>query len=127
MIGSGKYDFPGIRKTARAAVTALIAGTAWGSWILSTPLKLLVDKALEWLAEYLANKGLVLINVGVFYVAGKFDQDAFDSAMDAGLEKAKVPGLTDEQKRAIDEEVKKAFRRFGRINVNDRMPNDANL
>jgi hypothetical protein len=121
VIGTGKYDFPGIRKAAAAGVNLLLAGTSWGAWLIASPFKGVIQYLLEWVLEYFANKGLVLINIGAFYVEGKFEQSAFDTAMNDGLEKAKVPGLSDAKKKAIDDEVKKAFRKFGRINTHDGM------
>ena len=63
----------------------------------------------------MANQGLLIINIGVIYVEGKFDQARFDKAVEDGIQKAKAPGLTDAQKKVIDNDVINAFRRFGRI------------
>lgn len=115
MIGTGKYDFPGIRKAGSAALKAVVAGTGWGAWIIASPFKPVFDAAAEWLSEWLANRGLLIINLGAIYVAGELDQKKFDEAFDQALEKVKVPGLTEDQKRGIDNEVIAAFRRFGRI------------
>lgn len=115
MIGTGKYDFPGIRKAGTAALTAVVAGTAWGAWIIASPFKPVLDGFTGWLSEWLANRGLLIINLGAIYVAGEIDQAKFDEAFDQALNKAKIPGLTDKQKKGIDDEVIKAFRRFGRI------------
>lgn len=115
MIGAGKYDFPGIRKAGATAIKSLLSSYQWGAWILQTPFKAAIDFVLEWVTEWLANKGLILFNVGAFYVAGKFDQDAFDDAMDDGLKKARVEGISDKQKKAIDDAVINAFRKFGTV------------
>lgn len=111
----GKYDFPGIRKAGTAALTAVVAGTAWGAWIIASPFKPVFDAAVGFMSEWLANRGLLIINLGAIYVAGEIDQAKFDEAFDEALKKAKIPGLTDKQKKGIDDEVIKAFRRFGRI------------
>lgn len=115
MIGTGKYDFPGIRKAGTAALRAVLVSTSWGAALVTGPFKGSVDLVVEWFSELLTNHGLIVINVGAIYVNGEFDQDAFDKAMEEGLEKAKAPGLSDAQKKVIDDEVLKAFRRFGRI------------
>lgn len=115
MIGTGKYDFPGIRKAGSLAVKSLIAATGWGAWILASPFRFVLEYILEWIVEWLTNRGLLILNIGIIYVQGELDQAKFDQAMDEALEKAKAPDLSIEQKRAIDEEVKKAFRRFARI------------
>ncbi len=119
MIGSGKYDFPGIRKAGAVAITAALATYSWGAWIVTGPLKKAYGLALEWCLGWLANKGLVVLNVGAIYVKGQFDQDAFDNAMEEGLKRVDKGGLTDAQKKAIDMEVINAFRKFGRISNPD--------
>lgn len=115
MIGSGKYDFPGIRKAGTAGIKALLALTSWGTWLIASPFMPIVDFWLDWISEWLANRGLIMINVASFYIGGKFDQDKFDSAMEEGLKKAKAPGLTDKQKKVIDDAVIDAFRKFGKV------------
>lgn len=115
MIGTGKYDFPGIRKAGTAGIKALLALTSWGTWIIASPFNPLIDFLLNWISEWLANRGLIIINVGAFYVSGVFDQKSFDSAMEDGLKKASAPGLSDKQKKAIDDAVIEAFRKFGKV------------
>lgn len=119
MIGTGKYDFPGIRKAATVAINLALAATGWGAWLLASPFRPLVLKIEEWAAEWLANRGLLILNLGAFYVEGVLDQAAFDQAMDEGLEKIKIPGLSEEEKWAIDEKVVQAMRNFGRITRNN--------
>lgn len=115
MIGTGKYDFPGIRKAGTAGIKALLALTSWGTWIITSPFNPLIDFLLNWISEWLANRGLIIINVGAFYVSGMFDQKSFDAAMEDGLKKASAPGLTDKQKKVIDDAVIEAFRKFGKV------------
>lgn len=115
MIGTGKYDFPGIRKAGATAVKALIVATGWGAWIFASPFRFVADFILEWCMEWLANRGLLILNLGAIWVDGKIDQNAFDNAMETAIQKAQIPGLSIEEKRAIDEKVKEAFREFARI------------
>lgn len=115
MIKTGKYDFPGIRKAGAAGLRLALASTSWGIALAASPLRKLLDLAAEWAVEWLTNRGLVIFNIGAIYVAGEFDQSKFDKAMEEGLKDAKAPGLSDKQKKAIDDEVIKAFRRFGRV------------
>lgn len=115
MIGTGKYDFPGIRKAGAAALRLALASTSFGAAIVASPLRKVIDLFAEWAVEWLTNRGLVIFNVGAIYVHGEFDQKAFDQAIEKGLEDAKAPGLSAAQKKAIDDEVIKAFRRFGRV------------
>ncbi len=115
MIGAGKYDFPGIRKAGAVALRVVLASTSWGAWLIASPFKRLIDLASEWAVEWLTNRGLIIINLGAIYVNGEFDQAKFDKAIEDGIAKAKVPGLSEAQKKAIDDEVIKAMRPFARI------------
>ncbi len=115
MIGTGKYDFPGIRKAGRLALRAVLAGTTWGASLIASPFFPIIQLVADWCVEWLANKGLLIINVGAIYVSGEFQQAAFDQAFEDAIAKAKAPGLTDAQKKVIDDEVIRAFRRFGTI------------
>lgn len=115
MIGTGKYNFPGIRKVSRKSIDIILASTGWGAWLLASAFAPAVKFIEEWASEWLANKGLLIIDVGAIYVQGEFDQSKFDKAFDTALEQVKMPGLTDAQKKEIDAKVIDAFRRFGRI------------
>jgi hypothetical protein len=115
MIGTGKYDFPGIRKAGTVILKAALASTAWGAWLIASPFQPLLDKLIEWGLEWLANRGLVVFNIGAIYVEGVFDQRKFDNAMEEALARAKAPALTDAQKKEIDDKVIKAMRAFGSI------------
>jgi len=117
VIGTGKYDFPGIRKAGAVALKAVLATTSFGAWVVKSPFSKAFDLFAEWAIEWLTNRGLLIINVGAIYVNGELDQKRFDAAMEIALEKAKAPGLSEAQKKAIDDEVLKAFRAFGRINT----------
>lgn len=116
MIGTGKYDFPGIRKAGAKALSMVLAGTTWGASILASPFKPVFEYIMGWAIEWLANKGLVIINLAVIYVDGELDQSKFDSSMDEALEKVKIPGLSEKEKAAIDEKVRNAFRNFAHLN-----------
>lgn len=112
----GKYDFPGIKKVGTAALKAVLTGTQWGAWILNSPFKPLFELILGHLIEWFANKGLIIINLGAIIVEGEVDQSKFDLALDDAIKKAKMPGLTDQEKEKIDNEVIEAFRKFARLN-----------
>lgn len=112
---SGKYDFPGIQKVGKLAVKAILASTTWGAWIINSPFKPVFEFMLGWTINWLANKGLVIINLTAIYIDGELDQRAFDQAFDEALEKLKMPGLSDQEKASIDEKIKQAFRNFAHI------------
>jgi hypothetical protein len=115
MIGTGKYNFPGFKKAGAAAFRAVLVGTQWGSAALASPFRPIIDFLLEYASEWLANRGLLIINVGAIYVNGQFEQATFDAAFEDALKKSKAPGLTDAQKKVIDDQVIKAFRPFARL------------
>lgn len=113
---TGKYDFPGIKKAGVKGITLLLAGTSWGAALVAGPFKFVYDFLLELLINFLANKGLMVIDIGVFYVGGKFDQGSFDKAMNEGLERVKSGKvLTPAQIKEIDQNVIDAFREFGKV------------
>lgn len=111
---TGKYDFSGIQKWGAIGIETLIStSSAFGAALMKFPVVgTLIDGIIKLFVNYLANQGLVLINIGAIIVNGNFDQEAFDSAMDKAIASAKVEGLTDAQKKAIDDSVIKAFRKF---------------
>lgn len=115
---SGKYDFKGIKKMGRLGFKTALAGSPF-SWVLKGGA--FTDAALDFISNWLANKGLIIINLGVIFVDGEFDQSGFDKAMDDGWEKIRKAGgadkLTPAQQKAIDDEVIKKFRDFARLST----------
>lgn len=110
---TGKYDFKGIQKAGRLGIRALLSSTTWGASLLASPFNKPLNVVIDWLVNYLANRGLVILNLGAIYVNGELDQKAFDKALDDGLKKVNnSPNLSQEQRDAIDEEVRNAARRF---------------
>lgn len=112
---SGKYDFKGIKKYGAKGLALALSSTPWGAVLVNTwGLKSVVDILLEWGVNWLANKGLVVLNIAAIAVEGEWDQKAFDKDMEEALKKveAATGRLTPEQAKAIDDEVLKAFRKF---------------
>lgn len=70
-----------------------------------------MEVALEHLTNWLANKGLIVLNLGAIYVEGELDQKAFDKAIGDALLKVEA-GVTPEEGKRLDAEVIKAFRKF---------------
>lgn len=110
---SGKYDFTGLKKLGAANLRILIASTK-AAFLLKGGT--LTDAILEFISNWLANKGLVVLNVGAIYVSGHFDQKAFDSAFDEAIaeiqNKMGAEKLTPEEKRRIDDAIITSARRF---------------
>lgn len=116
---TGKYDFPGIKKVGAKGLELLLSTTAWGAALLKIPvIGTIVDGILQLATNWLANKGLIVLNIGAIIIDGHFDQAGFDSAMDAALKAVDQhkDTLTDAQKKAIDDTVIKAFRKFAPVN-----------
>jgi hypothetical protein len=111
---TGKYDFPGIKKWgARGILLALQSVPYIGPALKISIIYNMADAALKLAVNWFANNGLIVLNVGAITVEGEWDQKAFDKAMDDAWKKVELPGpLTDAQKKAIDDEVIKAARRF---------------
>ena len=118
MLGN-KYDFKGIKKVGARALILALSSTGWGQWLLARGFEGPLINAVEVLVNWLANRGLMVLNIGAIFVEGEFDQKAFDKAMESALEKMKLGQLTEQEMKAIDEEVIKAFRRFAIIANHD--------
>lgn len=102
---SGKYNFEGIKKLGGAGLRAALASSPYTAWLLK--FGSLLDLGLEFVANWLANRGLIIMNVGAFYVGGKVDQKALDNAIENGLKLVENPNLklTHEEMKAIDDAV----------------------
>jgi len=115
---SGRYDFQGIKKAGASALALALAASPYTAWILKGGK--LTTLCLEFLANLLANNGLIILNLGAIYIEGHFDQKLFDAALQDGLDKVQLgrDKLTPEQGKAIDDAVRDAARRF--INISAR-------
>lgn len=115
---TGKYDFLGIKKAGLAALKVALASTSWGASLVAngffkfaTPL---IDVMLEAGVNFLANNGLILLNLGAILVDGKVDQARLDSAIEKGLARV-LKGretITEAEGKAIDDEVIDAADQF---------------
>ena len=108
---TGRYNFPGIQKAAGVAIDALLAGTTWGAWLLASPFKIIIGPIRDMLVNFLANRGLILLNIGANIIDGSLDQAKLDEALDAGIKRV-MQGrdkITPEEGKAIDDKVRAAF------------------
>lgn len=108
---TGRYNFPGMQKIAKAAINAALATTTWGAWILASPFKIILSPLADFLVNWLANHGLILLNIGANIIDGVIDQKALDKALNDGIQKV-LQGrdkITPAQGKAIDDAVRKAF------------------
>jgi len=109
---TGKYDFPGIKKFGARGLSLVLASFSWGAWLIQWGFGPVIDFLFKEFSNWLANKGLIVLNIGAIVVEGEFNQKSFDKAMEEGLHKVLAGGLTDQQKKEIDDKVIKAARRF---------------
>lgn len=108
---TGRYDFKGIQKAVGVAIDALLAATTWGAWILASPFRPVVTLTENMLTNFLANRGLILLNIGAIIVDGEIDQTRLDSALDAGIKRVQQgrDKITPAEGAKIDADVVKAF------------------
>lgn len=100
---TGKYDFPGFKELGRDGGRALFLSTPWLSWVPG-PIRDLFTRAL---AEWLANKGLVLVNGLAYEIGGSIDSNKLASALSGGITRVDA-GVTPEEGEAIDNAVMEA-------------------
>jgi len=108
---TGRYDFPGFQKAAKIAIDALLVGTTWGAWIVTSPFKIVIGPIEDLIVNFLVNRGLIILNVGAVIVDGSVDQAKLDAAVDAGIKKV-MQGrdkITPAEGKKIDDEVRAAF------------------
>jgi hypothetical protein len=108
---TGKYDFKGIKEKGAAGLRLALLSSPYTAWLARFPA--LSNLLLEGLCNWMANKGLIVMNLGAYYVEGKLDQKAFDSAMEQGLKHVESgEKLTPEQIKDIDDAVIAAADKF---------------
>lgn len=115
---SGKYDFKGIKKAGAAGLRLAFSASPTTAWLVKFPS--LTNFILEFLMNWLANKGLVLLNVGANYIEGELDQKQMDNALDKAFSEIKIAGgrdkLTAAQIKEMDDATIKAARELIVIN-----------
>lgn len=111
---TGKYNFRGIKQLGAAGLRGALLSSPWTAWLVKVPN--FTNFLLEAFSNWLANKGLVIVNVGAIYVEGEFDQYAWDEAMDKAIEEIKLKGghekLTPKEIQEIDNEIIRKGRNF---------------
>jgi len=100
-----------------ATLRVALSASPWTAWLTKGPQS---DIVLEAFSNWLANKGLLVLNLAAIDMTGAFDQKQFDAAIDNALDEIKNKGgreaLTPAQIKAIDDEVIKAARKFVIVN-----------
>ena len=108
-----KHDFNGIAKlTATLIFTAMASGP---SSVLTTGfLGQVTLFFLKRFSNWLTNQGLAVLNIGVDAIKIAGQKKDFDQEMEKAIQKVLTTKrrLTKEEQDAIDEPVKRAFRKF---------------
>lgn len=119
---TGKYNFEGLKKLGAAALSSALAGTP----LVKFPS--VANFIFEMFTNWLANKGLIVMNVGAYYVNGKLDVKGLTDAMVRGYEAVESGiELTPEQMKQIDDDVIEAARKalpYGRKATSPKNPTD---
>lgn len=103
---TGKYNFEGLKKLGAAALSSALAGTP----LVKFPS--IANFIFEMFTNWLANKGLIVMNVGAYYVNGKLDVKGLTDAMVRGYEAVESGReLTPEEIKKIDDDVIAAARK----------------
>jgi len=107
MVLSSKYNFKGIKAQGAIGIKLALASNPSTVWMTKIPL---IGTLLEFGVNWLANNGLVLMNIGAIIVNGEVDQALLDRAIDEGYKKLENPNikLTPEQMKEIDDKVMEA-------------------
>ena len=108
-----KYQFDGVSKFSAVMIFTSLASSPF-AFLTTGILGKFTFFILEKISNWLANKGLILLNVGVNYIAVLNQQGDYDKTIEEAIKKVKDnPGrLTDAQKKAIDQPVIDSFKRF---------------
>lgn len=111
---TGRYDFSGIQKAAKAGIRLAIAGTGWGAALLASPFYFLVDLVEGLAVNWLANRGLIVFNVGDVLVDGVISEAKLTNALNKAFDKMKVgrENITPAEGAKIDAETTEVFDEF---------------
>ena len=104
---SGKYNFKGIKQHGAGGLKLALASNPSLAWINKMPL---AGTLLEFFVNWMANNGLMVMNLGAIIVDGVIDQKLLDRSIEEGLKKVENPNitLTEQQMKDIDDAVIKA-------------------
>lgn len=108
-----KYQFDGISKITATLLFTTIAASPM-SFLTTGFIGKITFYLLKRISNWLANQGLAILNVGVDAIKIAQEKKAFDRAIEEAINKVLEAKhkLTKEEQDAIDDPVKKAFRKF---------------
>lgn len=107
---TGKYNFEGIKKSGVDGLRIVLLANPSTSWIVKVPF---INSLLGPIVNWLANNGLVILNIGAIYIDGDVDQILLDKSIEDGLKRVENANgtLTPEQIKEIDNAVIEAANR----------------
>ena len=108
-----KYNFEGIGALGASLMAGALASSPLSFLVVGIPGKI-TFWLLTQLNSYLANKGLILLNVGVAKISAYSDRKDFDGTLESAIKIVIEHGdtLTEAEKRDIDDKVIIAFDKF---------------
>lgn len=108
-----QYKFEGIGALGASLMAGALASSPLSFLVTGIPGKI-TFWLLSQLNSYLANKGLMILNVGVAKIAAYSDRKDFDGTLESALKIVVEHGdtLTEAEKRDIDNKVIAAFDKF---------------
>ncbi len=115
-----KHKFEGIGEASATATLSAIA-TSSMAWAATGVIGRVVFALLKWFYMALANRGLILLNVGIAHIQVMSQKENFDGTFDEAFKALNEKGsaLTDEEKKQIDDRVISALRKFVDFGVRD--------
>ncbi len=105
----------------RRVVDLLAVSTGWGAWLIASPFKPAIDAIEDLLINWLINRGLIIIDIGLVLVDGKISQSKLDAALDSAFEKLKVgrDKISPEEGAKIDADTTQAFDEFADVHASN--------
>jgi hypothetical protein len=114
-----KHKFDNIGKGGAVLMMTVLASIPGVNFLTTGIFGQFTFEALKILNIYLADKGIILANVGVSNIDAMVDKGKFDAAFDDAFKEilAQQEPLTPEQIKAIDDKVIAAFDNFTNLGV----------
>lgn len=119
-----KHRFEGIGDKAATATMLLLAAEPWGVWFTVGFQGTVVHWILKQFYMWMADRGLIMLNSGIAEIEVMQQKSGFNGSLEDAfklIDQAKG-GLTDAQKKAIDDKVIRAFDKFADFGVRNVQP-----
>ncbi len=115
-----KYTFEGIGDKSATAVMLLMSATGYGHWFTIGLQGSIIHFVLKLFFMWIASNGLVILNIGISNIQIWAEKGTYDGTMDGAIKlvESKKGGLTDDEKKKIDDRVIAAFNKFASFQLN---------